>query len=292
MNSLIIGCNGQLGTDCRSVLKGAAGIDFPEMDITDRFQCLEKLDQLHPFVIVNCAAYTAVDACETDPACRAVNAAGPSHLAEWAAANGAFLVHVSTDYVFAGDKPLFEAWLETDATGPVSEYGKSKRDGELAVLNSGAAAAVLRTAWLYGAHGKNFLKTMLRLALRNPEKEIRVVNDQFGSPTWSWTLARQIAAVIEAKGLGVFHATSEGYCSWFDLASRFLELMDVPHRIAPCTTAEYPTPARRPVNSILENRALKAAGINCFQNWDKELEEFVHIHHDDLLQEAARLSGS
>ena len=203
--TLIIGCNGQLGTDCMSVTgERAVGLDLPEINIADRFQTLETLNDIHPSVIVNCAAYTAVDACETDPACWKVNADGPKHLAEWAAANGAFLVHVSTDYVFDGNKPLFEACVETDTPVPASEYGKSKLAGERAVLENGAQAAILRTAWLYGAHGKNFLKTMLRLALQSPEKEIRVVNDQFGSPTWSHTLARQVATVskLGPDGLG------------------------------------------------------------------------------------------
>ncbi len=283
---LIIGHKGQLGTDCRLVMPEASGIDLPEINITDRFQCLERLDSLRPAVIINCAAYTAVDACETDPACWKVNADGPKYLAEWAAAHGAFLVQISTDYVFNGARPLFEASIETDCPAPVSEYGKSKLAGEQAVLASGAQAAVLRTAWLYGAHGKNFLKTMLRLALQNPEREIRVVNDQFGSPTWSYTLARQIAAVIDARSTGVFHATSEGYCTWFDLASRFLRLMNVPHRILPCTTADYPTPACRPANSILENAAFKKTGQNLFKSWEIELNNFVLTHHDSLIAEA------
>jgi dTDP-4-dehydrorhamnose reductase len=272
---LIVGNKGQLGTDCASVLCGAAGTDLPEMDIADRSGCFRNLDKLRPAVIVNCAAYTAVDACESDPVCWTVNADGPKHLAEWAVANGAFLVHVSTDYVFDGAKPLFNAYTEADASAPVSEYGRSKLAGEQAILESGAEAAILRTAWLYGAHGKNFLKTMLRLAVQNPQKEIRVVNDQFGSPTWSLTLARQIKAVIGAGICGVFHATSEGHCSWFDLASHFLKRMEVPHRIVPCTTTEYPTPAKRPVNSILENSALKSAEINLFRDWNVELARFV-----------------
>jgi dTDP-4-dehydrorhamnose reductase len=289
-NILIVGSKGQLGTDCMSVLgKKAVGIDLPDIDITDRLQCLQKLDAIAPSVIVNCAAYTAVDACETDPACWKVNADGPKHLSAWAAANGALLVHISTDYVFSGDKPLFGALVETDPVAPVSEYGKSKLAGEQAVLESGAGAAILRTAWLYGAHGKNFLKTMLRLALQNPEREIRVVNDQFGSPTWSYTLARQIAAVVDAKATGIFHATSEGYCSWYDLASRFLQLMNVPYRMSPCTTAEYPTPARRPKNSILENAALKRQGLNIFDNWEAELRDFVLEHHDSLISETKGL---
>ena len=285
--TLIIGCNGQLGTDCMSVLPNASGIDFPEIDISDRFQTLEKLNQIRPDVIVNCAAYTAVDACESDPLCWRVNADGPKYLAEWTARNNAFLVHISTDYVFSGDKPLFQALEELETPNPVSEYGKSKLAGEQAILESGAQAAILRTAWLYGANGKNFLKTMLRLALQNPEREIRVVNDQFGSPTGSHTLARQIAAVVDAKATGIFHATSEGYCSWYNLASRFLQLMEIPHRIAPCTTAEYPTPAKRPANSILENAALKRLGLNVFENWEEELARFVAENSDALLRETS-----
>jgi dTDP-4-dehydrorhamnose reductase len=274
-----------------AVLPNASGIDFPEVDISNRFQTLETLAVMRPDVIVNCAAYTAVDACESDPRCWQVNADGPKHLAEWAKSNGAFLIHVSTDYVFRGDRPLFEACIESDPVDPISEYGRSKLAGEQAVLESGAAAAILRTAWLYGATGKNFLKTMLRLALQNPEREIRVVNDQFGSPTWSHTLARQIAAVVEVQATGVFHATSEGFCNWYDLASRFLQFMQVPHRIAPCTTADYPTPAKRPANSILENGKLKKAGINLFADWENELVCFVNENRDTLLREARMLIG-
>lgn len=286
--TLIIGCNGQLGTDCRSVFQGSEGIDFPGIDISDRFQTLETLDRLHPDVIVNCAAYTAVDACESDPLCWKVNADGPKHLAEWAADNNAFLVHISTDYVFAGDKPIFQTLEESESTNPVSEYGRSKLAGEQAILGSGAQAAILRTAWLYGANGKNFLKTMLRLSLQNPEREIRVVNDQFGSPTWSHTLARQIADVVDAKATGVFHATSEGYCSWYDLANRFLSLMGVPFCMNPCTTSEYPTPAKRPANSILENAALKKQGLNIFTDWKAELEKFVAENKDRLIEEVLK----
>lgn len=284
--TFIIGCNGQLGTDCMAVFQGSEGIDFPEIDISNRFQCLEKLDSIKPDVVVNCAAYTAVDACESDPACWKVNADGPKHLAEWAAANNAFLVHVSTDYVFSGDKPLFEACVETDKTGPVSEYGRSKLVGEQAVLESGAQTAILRTAWLYGANGKNFLKTMLRLTLQNPGKEFKVVSDQFGSPTWSNTLARQIAAVVEAKATGVFHATSEGYCSWFDLACAFLEKMGVDHHFVPCSSEEYPTPAKRPANSILENAHARELGLNQFTDWEEELAMFVQKNKEQLLKEA------
>lgn len=287
---LIIGCNGQLGTDCMSVFGDAAtGVDFPEIDIANRFQCLEKLNGLQPSVIVNCAAYTAVDACETDPSCWAVNADGPKHLAEWAAQNGAFLVHVSTDYVFPGNKPLFEASVEEDKPDPISEYGKSKLAGERAVLDSNVKAAILRTAWLYGAHGKNFLKTMLRLTLQNPDREFKVVTDQYGSPTWSYTLARQIKAVVEREATGVFHASSEGYCTWYDLACSFLDKLGVAHHFIPCSTDEFPTSTRRPANSILENAHAKSLGINCFENWEEELQAFVEMAGKKVLEEVRGL---
>ncbi len=283
---LIVGCNGQLGTDCLDVFGGRAkGIDIPEIDISNRFQCLETLDAFHPDVVVNCAAYTAVDACESDPACWKVNADGPAYLAEWTKVNGAFLVHISTDYVFDGERSIPSPWIEEDLPSPVSEYGKSKRAGEAAVLESGAAVAILRTAWLYGSSGNNFLKTMLRLALQNPEKELRVVNDQFGSPTPSYTLARQIAAVVDAEATGLFHATAEGYCSWFDLARRFLTLMGVSPQMTPCSSEEYPTPARRPKNSILENGGLKKLGLSVFDTWDVELASFVQKNKNSLLKE-------
>ena len=292
MNILVVGSTGQLGSDCMAVLEESGivqGVDFPQIDITDDSSVREVLDPFRPEVVVNCAAYTAVDACESDSDCWKVNADGPKYLAKWAVENDAFLVHVSTDYVFNGEKPLFSAYVETDVPAPVSEYGRSKLAGEQAILDSGAKAALLRTAWLYGANGKNFLKTMLRMALQDSEREIRVVNDQFGSPTWSRTLARQIAAVVEARATGVFHATSEEHCSWYDLADCFLRKMSIPFQMAPCTSDEYPTPARRPQNSILENRRLKEAGINIFEPWRNELERFVVECGESVLTEAKEL---
>ena len=282
----VIGCNGQLGADCMRVLAGAKGVDLPEIDIAHRDSCVRKLNELKPVVLINCAGYTNVEACESDPACWEANADGPMHLANWARNNDTFLVHISTDYVFSGDKPLFEGYVETDETSPLSRYGKSKVAGEQAVLESGARAAVLRTAWMYGVIGKNFPKSILRLALQDPEREIRVVCDQFGSPTWSYTLARQIAAVIDMRATGLFHVTSEGFCSWYDLAMSFLSRMNVPHRLVPCTTAEYPTTARRPKNSILENARAKSMGLPVFRDWEMDVEAFVQTFRNQLISEA------
>lgn len=256
-----------------------------QFNLLFRKECIAYLDSMAPDVIVNCAAHTGVDACETDPSCWAINAEAPEWMAEWTHRNQAYLVHVSTDYVFAGNKPPPEALTEADATGPVSEYGRSKLAGEQAIAAATDRYAILRTAWLYGASGRNFLKTMLRLALKNPENPLRVVSDQLGSPTWSRTLARQIKQVIAHEAFGIFHATSEGFCSWFELAETFLSAMEVPHTVVPCSTSEYPTAAQRPANSILENTRLKENKINVFQDWQVELEQFIQRHGDALRQE-------
>lgn len=290
-NILITGCRGQLGSDCLDVFKeaqGLAGVDLPEVDLAERAQCMDLLDRVRPDIIVNCAAYTAVDACETDKSCWRANADLPGHLAEWVERNGAFLVHVSTDYVFAGDKPLFEPSVESDPPNPISEYGRSKLAGEQAIAGRTDRYAILRTAWLYGAHGKNFLKTMLRLTLQNPDKEFKVVDDQYGSPTWSHTLARQIRAVAEREARGVFHASSEGYCTWYNLACAFLEELGIQHHFVPCTTEEFPTPTKRPINSILENSHAKKLGINVFGDWREELKMFTKQYGDAMIEEVQK----
>lgn len=287
-NILITGSKGQLGTDCLDVFREIphlVGVDLPEVDLCDRMQCFELLDRVRPEVIVNCAAYTAVDACETDPSCWKANAELPGHLAEWTDANNAFLAHVSTDYVFSGDKPLFQPVLEIDVPDPISEYGKSKLAGEQLITEQTDRYAILRTAWLYGAHGKNFLKTMLRLTLQNPGREFKVVNDQYGSPTWSHTLARQLSKVVDEQASGLFHASSEGYCTWYDLACAFLDGLNIPHNFVPCSTDEFPTPTKRPANSILENTHLKNRGINVFQDWKTDLRTYIDRHGAAILTE-------
>lgn len=286
----IFGNKGQLGTDCWATFANdfeRSGADLPEVNAGDRAQCFAALDAAQPDVIINCAAFTAVDLCETERAlCAQANTDAPGFMAEWAAANGAFLVHISTDYVFAGNRPLYEASVESDETGPVSEYGRAKLAGEQRIRSAmNCKYAILRTAWLYGCHGNNFLKTMLRLALLDSNRAYKVVADQFGSPTWSMTLARQIRAVVESRAEGVFHATSEGHCSWYELACEFLQLMEVPHQMQPCSTEEYPTPAERPKNSILENKRLKEAELSVFDDWRKELQLYVSACGESVLNE-------
>ena len=291
-NVLIVGEKGQLGQDCLDVFSDVPvliGLDLPDVDFSDRKSCLECLDRVCPEIIINCAAYTAVDACESDQSCWKANAELPGYLAEWTEAHGAFLVHISTDYVFEGNKPLFEALVETDDVGPISEYGRSKLAGERAIQEATSRYAILRTAWLYGAHGRNFLKTMLRLILQNPGKELNVVNDQYGSPTWSYTLARQIRAVVEQRATGIFHASAEGFGTWYELACAFLEELEIEHSFVPCSSDAFPTPTKRPSNSIMENAHAKALGINQFKDWRDELTDFVKKHGETVLREIEAL---
>ena len=196
------------------------------------------------------------------------------------------LIHISTDYVFDGLRKIPEPYVETDKTNPLSYYGLTKLEGEKAVRRITENHAILRTAWVYGIVGKNFLKTMLKLALKNPRREIKVVNDQFGSPTWSFRLAEQIEKIMVEDGRGTYHATSEGYCTWYGLATRFLERMKIAHSFLPCTTEEYPTPAKRPANSILENARLKESDLQVMKDWEEDLDQFVFLYRARLLHEA------
>jgi dTDP-4-dehydrorhamnose reductase len=292
MRVFVTGCRGQLGTDVLQILGPRHAVDagdLPELDIAEPDSVRKCLGGFAPDVIVNCAAHTAVDAAEKDRAAAwRANVEGPRVLAEWAAEAGCRLVHISTDYVFDGARRPPEPYVETDATGPVCYYGTTKLEGERAVARAGGRAAVLRTAWLYGRHGRNFLKSVLRKAVARPGEALRVVNDQFGSPTWSWRLALQIEKVIDASGEGTYHATAEGCCTWYELARVFLRAMGVECRVEPCATAEYPTAARRPANSILENARLKRDGLNVMAPWAQDVREFARRHGAELLDEAKK----
>jgi dTDP-4-dehydrorhamnose reductase len=289
MNLLITGGNGQLGRDCFQVFKDrfqTTCVDIEDADITNPEQVDTMVTQTRPDIIVNCAAFTAVDACETQrDAAWAVNAVGPQNLAVSARKNKALLVHISTDYVFNGRKPPTDSYIETHIPSPLSHYGRSKLSGERAVINNTDNFMILRTAWLYGFHGHNFLKTILKKTVNSPETRLKIVNDQFGSPTWSWRLALQIDHLIKNKGQGLYHASSEGSSSWYEFAVYFLEKLNIPANIVPCTTEEYPTPAVRPACSILENRRLKNENLNIMRHWQKDLDDYVRQYGDRLVAE-------
>ncbi|HMM54733.1 MAG TPA: dTDP-4-dehydrorhamnose reductase [Candidatus Desulfobacillus sp.] len=266
---LLTGRNGQLGWElARSLLPlgRVIALDLPQLDLADAAALGRLLDEARPGVIVNPAAYTAVDKAESEPAlAHAVNAEAPALLAQWAARHGALLVHYSTDYVFDGAQAA--PYAEADATNPLGAYGRSKRAGEEAVLASGADHLVFRTSWLYGARGANFLLTMLRLAAERDE--LRVVADQVGAPTWSRFLAEATAqalrqALAERRAgrfdSGLYHLACAGETSWHGFASAIVAARPGlrAQRVVPIATADYPTPARRPANSRLNCEAARA----------------------------------
>lgn len=289
MKIMITGAKGQLGADCNRVLRKSydlMAVGRDELDITNASNVDALVKNFMPDIIINCAAYTKVDKCENERELAwKVNVTGPQNLALSAEKYGSSLIHVSTDYVFDGRKNVPDPYVETDKTNPISNYGISKLEGEKVIKKAMNRYMILRTAWLYGIEGHNFLKTMLKLSLRSSDNTIKVVNDQFGSPTWTYRLALQIERLIETNYRGIFHATAEGYCTWYELAVYFLKKMGVSHTIIPCTTEEYPTPATRPINSILENRNLKKKGMNIMADWKSDVDEFVLNFRKVLIKE-------
>jgi dTDP-4-dehydrorhamnose reductase len=292
MRLLVTGGAGQLGRDlvAAAARAGITLIHAPgsaELDVTDPVavsQAVEAASADARLVVINAAAYTAVDAAEGEGAQRAhaVNAEGPAHLARACAAHRAHLVQVSTDYVFAGDgvRPH-----QVDApTVPGTVYGRTKLAGERAVLSSGASAHVVRTAWLYGAHGGNFVRTVAGLAAQRDT--VRVVDDQHGHPTWTADLADGLIALAlaaERVPSGVLHCVNAGSTTWFELARAvFTEIGADPDRVRPCSTAEFPRPAPRPANSVLDTAGWAAAGLPELRHWRQALRAAVA---DGLLEE-------
>ena len=283
MKIVICGGYGQLGSDVTSLLKTdheVIACSSQELDIASAAQVAAFFSQHRPDIVINCAAYTAVDKCETEKKqAWSVNATGPENLAKQTETLEARLIHISTDYVFDGNKTSTESYSEEDSVTPLSEYGRSKLAGEQAISAHCSNHIILRTAWLYGWKGNNFLKTMLRLALADPDRELKVVNDQHGSLTWTATLARQVLAVLSPEIQGVVHATATGSSTWYEGACYFLD------------TREYPTPAHRPANSILENRRLEKAGISVFHSWQEDIDHYIALHRTELIEESRHSSS-
>lgn len=265
---IVTGCNGQLGRAVNEYYKNASDISFVntdvgELDITNIDDVMKLAREVNPYAIINCAAHTAVDACENEyDRAFQINAIGPRNLAIAARETGAKLVHISTDYVFDGKGT--RPYVETDPTNPQSAYGSTKLAGEEFVKAFADRYFILRTAWLYG-DGKNFAKTMLRLS--ETYDKVRVVNDQFGSPTSTVELTKAINALLFSENYGVFHATCEGSCAWDEFAREIFKLAGKKTEVEGITTAEYNAPAPRPAYSILENRMFKLTTDFMFADW-------------------------
>ena len=276
MMILVTGSAGQLGGDVCAELKrrGLPFIptDYKELDITDekqaeRFFLENKID-----CVINCAAYTAVDKAETDrEKCMAINRDGCRSLAKYSKKAGAEIISVSTDYVF--NKPG-EDFIEADETpAPINFYGRSKLEGEKEIISLNEKHYIVRTSWLYGNKNTNFVHTMLKLA--ESRDSVTVVADQYGSPTYSPHLAKLLCGMAGSGKYGVFHATNEGVCSWADLAEETFRLTGTKCEVKRCTTAEYPTAAKRPLNSRLSKKSLDDAGFDRLPEWREGLKEYL-----------------
>lgn len=273
---LVTGVKGQLGSDVLKVLNHLGienvGVDIDNFDITNKKQTERYIFNYRPDVVVHCAAYTVVDNAEDNQdTCYSINVEGTENIAEACKKLDAKMVYISTDYVFYGEGK--EPHLESKQTNPINYYGYSKEQGEIAVRNILEKYYIIRTSWVYGKNGNNFVKAMLKLA--QTKEEISVVDDQIGSPTYSRDLAVLICDIIQTKNYGVYHGVNEGYCSWYDFALAIFDKSGINIKVNPIPSFDYPTRAKRPLNSRLSKENLDKNGFNRLPKWDDALSRFI-----------------
>ena len=276
MKILITGAYGMLGSDLREVLKDNELIitGSKDLDITKENNVLQFIEDKKPEIVINAAAYTNVDNCETDyDNAYLVNAIGPKNLAVACNKLNIPLIHVSTDYVFDGSKttPL----SEEDKLGPKTAYGKTKLEGEKFVQENTKKYFILRTAWLFGLNGKNFVKTMINLSKKN--NVLKVVNDQKGCPTYCYDLAMAIKQLLNSDKYGIYHLTNKGELSWYDFAKKIFELSNITINVKPVSTEEFPRPAPRPHYSVLSNQKWINAGFSPMRNYEDALKDYLSL---------------
>ncbi|MGW8824279.1 dTDP-4-dehydrorhamnose reductase [Paenibacillus lautus] len=288
MKVLVTGSSGQLGQDVVRLLKRTGfkvkGYSKEELDITDLEQCRRIISEYRPECIIHCAAYTAVDLAETNiDKAYLVNAIGTRNIVIASEYIKAKLVYISTDYVFDGQSEL--PYHEYDNTNPLSIYGKSKRAGEELVQSLGSKWFIVRTSWVFGHFGNNFVKTMLNYGQTRPI--LQVVNDQKGSPTFTIDIARFLIALIQTEKYGVYHVSNSSFCTWYEFAKAISQEMNnlvensFTAIIEPCTTESYSRPAPRPRNSVLEHIAIRANGFEDLRPWRDGLKDFLFEYHRD-----------
>ncbi len=275
MKILITGAEGQLGKELQKQLSEKkftfTPVDLPEVDITDFVNLQKIVTAERPDIIINSAAYNDVDGCEEkEEQAYQVNALGPGYLAIIANKIDAKIIHISSDYVFAGDKD--RPYREYDETQPRTIYGKSKLMGEKLVQNHHAKHFIIRTAWLYG-EGDNFVRTMLKLA--GKRDKLNVVDDQFGSPTSTVDLAKVIIELMQTEYYGIYHGTCEGECNWYDFACKIFALKEIDINVNRISSEEFKRPAPRPEYSVLDNFMLRLRNLNRFRNWEEALAEYL-----------------
>ncbi|WP_458121171.1 dTDP-4-dehydrorhamnose reductase [Paenibacillus sp. Z6-24] len=289
MKVLVTGASGQLGVDTVAVLKRKGhtvlGCDRSQLDIIDLEQCQQVIGQFHPDVVVHCAAYTAVDAAETDvDGAYLVNATGSRNIAVAAEAVQAKVVYISTDYVFNGQGNT--PYHEYDNTDPQGIYGKSKRAGEVLTQSLCSRYFIVRTSWVYGMHGNNFVKTMLKLGQEKPQ--LKVVHDQKGSPTYTVDLANFISELMLTEKYGIYHASNSDSCTWYEFTGEIFaqakEILgaSITAKIEPCTTADFPRPAPRPANSVMEHLSIRTNGFEDIRSWQDGLKAFLEEYKNGI----------
>lgn len=259
IKTLIIGASGMLGSDLCRVFTEAVKLTHKELDITNRDHVLESIRKIRPNVVLNAAAYTEVDGCEENQELAfQVNGHGPGHIAEACSIFGATLVHFSTDYVFDGSK---SEYVESDIPNPINMYGHSKLLGENKIIENIDDFRIIRISWLFGINGKNFVETMLRLS--REIDAVKVVNDQYGKPTYTMDLANRVREIIELDP-GIYHITNDGVCSWYEFASAIID------NVIPCTSEEFQRKAKRPKYSVLVNTKTRP-----MRRWEEALTSYL-----------------
>ncbi|MFZ3383841.1 MAG: dTDP-4-dehydrorhamnose reductase [Candidatus Methanoperedens sp.] len=256
---MIFGSGGMLGTELCRVFPDAVKLRHSDVDIRDKEAVIESISRAGPDVVINAAAYTAVDACEDNQELAfEVNGKAPGHMAQGCSITGAKFIHYSTDYIFDGSK---KQYLETDATNPINIYGHSKLMGENEIIKKIDDFRIIRTSWLFGSHGKNFVDTMIKLS--GQMDTVKVVNDQFGKPTYAADLAWETKELI-GHPPGIYHITNEGVCSWYEFASAIIS------NVKPCSSDEFPSKAKRPKYSVLANTKTTP-----MRHWKDALAEYL-----------------
>jgi dTDP-4-dehydrorhamnose reductase len=293
MKILLLGGKGMLGSECRKVLGRHEEVVVPdkkEMDITSWDKVIDRLQHIRPKVILNCAAFTRVNICEEHKMaylCRKINVEGPRNLAQGAARFGSKVVHLSSDYVFNGEKTLPQPYFEDDSPDPLSAYGRAKMDSEMAIRENASDYIIIRTGWLYGMGGENFVKSLLAQAMnKQRSKKIKIPHDHTGCPTWAYRVAEQISELLKVDGKGTVHATAEGYCSLYEAAEFVLDQLNLKAALEPCKLKEYQKKAKLPLNCILENRVLKKNSLNVMRDWQEDLSDFLRQFGEELIKQA------
>jgi dTDP-4-dehydrorhamnose reductase len=284
MKIIILGGKGQLGKEFENFLKDKAEIysfSHLELDVLNQELLIKKIQEIKPEVVINCSAYTKVDKAEEEKEeCIKVNAIGAKNVSYASYKVGAKVIYFSTDYIFDGEKE--SPYTELDSPNPISTYGRSKLLGEIYTSKHNPNHLILRISWLYGINGRNFVKTIIKKA--KEEKELKIVSDQKGSPTYTLDVVKQTWELIKKDKVGIYHSANQGETSWYEFAKKIIEKLKINVKISPIKTGEYPALAKRPKYSVLDNHLLKLEGINIMRDWETALNEFLDTYGTLLLE--------